>query len=84
MRRKVLAGVIAAAAFTLSTSASAVTVIKVQSSSAAGSFSYKLTAEKWAPKLEQMTYGNIKIDVRPSKSVVPHRETPQAVAAGIL
>ena len=62
----------------------AATVIKVQSSSAAGSFSYKLLTDKWAPILEKMTYGNIKIDIRPSKSVVPHRETPQAVAAGIL
>ena len=34
--------------------------------------------------LEKMTYGNLKVDIRPFKSVVPHRETPQAVAAGIL
>ncbi|MCG8546441.1 MAG: hypothetical protein MJE12_19765 [Alphaproteobacteria bacterium] len=51
---------------------------------AAGSFSLNYLNKHWGPKLEAMTYGNLKIDIRPSKSVVPHRETPQAVAAGIL
>ena len=73
-----------AAAVVLSPAAGAQTVLKMQSSSAAGSFSLKYMQEVWAPKLEQMTYGNLKIDIRPSKSVVPHRETPQAVSAGIL
>jgi TRAP-type mannitol/chloroaromatic compound transport system substrate-binding protein len=73
-----------AALLALSTAASAVTVIKVQTANAAGSFSLKYVNENWVKKLELMTYGNIKIDIRPSKSVVPHRETPQAVARGIL
>ena len=74
----------AVALISLSTAASAVTVIKVQTANAAGSFSLKYINEVWVPKLEAMTYGNIKIDIRPNKSVVPHRETPRAVAAGIL
>jgi len=60
------------------------TVLKLQASFAAGSFSQTYLNENWVKKLEEMTYGNIKIDIRPSKTVVPHRETPQAVAAGIL
>ncbi len=64
--------------------ANAQTVIKIQTANAAGSFSLNYLNENWVPKLEAMTYGKIKIDIRPSKSVVPHRETPQAVAAGIL
>ena len=82
--KRLLIGAAVAAAVTISHAASAQTVLKLQASSAAGSFSLKYINEVWAPKLEQMTYGNLKIDIRPSKSVVPHRETPQAVAAGIL
>ena len=73
-----------AAVFSLCAGVQAQTVLKLQTSSAAGSFSIKYMNEVWVPKLEAMTYGNLKVDIRPSKSVVPHRETPQAVAAGIL
>jgi hypothetical protein len=73
-----------AALLALSTTSSAVTVIKMQTANAAGSFSLKYLEDNWVKKLEEMTYGNLKIDIQPSKSVVPHRETPQAVAAGIL
>ena len=82
--KRLLIGAAVAAAVSIAPAASAQTVLKLQASSAAGSFSLKYVTETWVPKLEQMTYGNLKIDIRPSKSVVPHRETPQAVAAGIL
>lgn len=82
--KRLLIGAAVAAAVTISSAATAQTVLKMQASSAAGSFSLKYVTEVWAPKLEAMTYGNLKIDIRPSKSVVPHRETPQAVSAGIL
>ncbi len=36
------------------------------------------------PLLEQMTNGSLKIEALPTKSVVPHRETIDAVANGIL
>ena len=49
-----------AALISLSTAASAVTVIKIQTANAAGSFSLKYINEVWVPKLEAMTYGNIK------------------------
>ena len=83
MKRTIIAAV-AAAAVTFAGASSAQTVLKLQTSSAAGSFSIKFMNEHWVKKLELMTYGNLKVDIRPSKSVVPHRETPQAVAAGIL
>ena len=79
-----LVGAVAAAAIFIAGTAHAQTVIKVQTANAAGSFSLNYLNEHWVPKLELMTYGKLKIDIRPSKSVVPHRETPQAVAAGIL
>ncbi len=77
-------GAVVAAAVSLTGAASAQTVIKIQTGWAAGSFSLNYTNKNWVDKLEAMTYGNVKIDIRPSKTVVPHRETPQAVAAGIL
>jgi TRAP-type mannitol/chloroaromatic compound transport system substrate-binding protein len=59
-------------------------VLKLKTSSATGSFSINYMNENWMPKLEQVTYGTLKVDICPSKSVVPHRETPQADPAGIL
>ncbi len=82
--KRYLVGAAAAAALTLAGAANAATVIKLQTANAAGSFSLNYLNKHWVPKLELMTYGNIKIDIRPSKSIVPHRETPQAVVAGIL
>ena len=79
-----LVGALAAAAISFAGIANAQTVIKIQTANAAGSFSLNYLNKHWVPKLELMTYRKLKIDIRPSKSVVPHRETPQAVAAGIL
>ena len=82
--KRILLGAVAASAIAVAGAANAETVIKIQTSSAAGSFSYTYMSEKWAPKLKAMTYGNISVDIRPSKSVVPHRETVNAIAAGLL
>lgn len=40
--------------------------------------------DNYAPKLKAMSGGAVEIDVLPTKSVVPHRETIDAVANGIL
>lgn len=58
--------------------------LKVQASSKAGDWAHRFITDKWAPKLDAMTGGEIKIDVLPTKAVVPHRETIDAVANGIL
>ena len=58
--------------------------LKVQASSKAGDWAHRFLTDKWAPKLDAMTGGEIKIDVLPTKAVVPHRETIDAVANGIL
>lgn len=79
-----IVGAVAAVAISFAGMAHAQTVIKIQTANAAGSFSLNYLNENWVPKLKAMTYGKLEIDIRPSKSVVPHRETPQAVAAGIL
>jgi len=66
------------------TTAQAATVIKTQTAMAAGSFTLNYLTKNWTSKVEQMTYGNLKLEILPSKAVVPHREVMQAVAAGIL
>ena len=58
--------------------------IKVQASSKSGDWAHRFMTEKWAPKLKAMTGGKLSIDVLPTKAVVPHRETIDAVANGIL
>ena len=40
--------------------------------------------DDWALKLKAMTFGKMSIEVLPTKAVVPHRETIDAVANGIL
>ena len=59
-------------------------VLKVQTSQNAGDFTFEHLTNVWAPKLKSMTNGEIEIELLPTKSVVPHRETPDAVANGIL
>lgn len=72
----------ASVAFT-ATSAHAET-LNIQTSFNAGDFSTKYITEKWLPKIEELTKGRIKIVLTPNGAVVPARETPKAVAAGVL
>jgi len=64
--------------------ASAETVVKIQTAMAAGSFTLSYLQEHWVSKIEAMTGGEIKFEILPSQSVVPHREVMAAVEAGIL
>ncbi len=58
--------------------------LKVQASSKAGDWAHRFMTDDWAPKLGAMTSGAVEIEVLPTKAVVPHRETIDAVANGIL
>ncbi|MEZ5855740.1 MAG: TRAP transporter substrate-binding protein [Hyphomicrobiaceae bacterium] len=58
--------------------------LKLQASQNSGDFTYKYITEKWAPKVEAMSGGTLKLEILPTKAVVPHRETLKAVSAGIL
>ena len=64
--------------------AQAQTVIKTQTAMAAGSFTLNYLKENWVDKVEKMTGGKFKLEILPSKAVVPHREVMSAVSAGIL
>ena len=58
--------------------------LKLQASSKAGDWAHRFMTDNWGPKLSSMTNGSLKVDVLPTKAVVPHRETIDAVANGIL
>lgn len=58
--------------------------LRIQSSFNSGDFSTQFLTENWLPKLKTMTDGRIEINMLPTKSVVSHRETPEAVANGVL
>ena len=58
--------------------------LKVQTSSNASHFSLAYLNDNWVPKLEEMTNGALSIELLPIESVVPRRETPEAISAGIL
>ncbi|CZF81536.1 Lactate-binding periplasmic protein precursor [Grimontia celer] len=64
--------------------ASAATTLKVQTSTQSGGYSFGYLKENWLPKLEEMTDGEVSIELLPIKSVMPRNETPEGVAAGIL
>ena len=57
--------------------------LKFQISSKAGDWAHSYLTENWK-ELEVVTNGSLKMDVLPTKAVVPHRETIDAVANGIL
>jgi TRAP-type mannitol/chloroaromatic compound transport system substrate-binding protein len=75
---------IAAMATLAFTSIAEARVLKVQTSQNAGDFTFEHLKNVWAPKLKTMTNGEIEIELLPTGSVVPYRETPDAVANGIL
>ena len=57
--------------------------LKFQISSKSGDWAHNYLTENWK-QLEVVTEGSLKMDVLPTKAVVPHRETIDAVANGIL
>lgn len=82
---RVLTGLaIAAAALVAVAPAVSAKTLKLQASSKAGDWAHRFMTDTWAPKLGEMTGGDLKVEVLPTKAVVPHRETIDAVAAGIL
>lgn len=58
--------------------------LNIQTSFNAGDFSTQYLTETWLPKLKEMTDGRVELTLTPNGSVVPARETPEAVAAGVL
>ncbi|MEM9442120.1 MAG: C4-dicarboxylate ABC transporter substrate-binding protein, partial [Pseudomonadota bacterium] len=85
MRRLLLATAVAALAFTsYGVSDSLAKTLKLQASSRAGDWAHRFMTDEWGPKLGEMTDGSLEVEVLATRAVVPHRETIDAVANGIL
>lgn len=80
---KFTAAALAASVSVIATMAQAET-FSIQTSFNAGDFSTQYLTETWLPKIKEMTDGRVEIQLTPNGSVVPARETPDAVAAGVL
>ncbi len=76
---------LAAAALAISAGfASAQTVLKIQTSTQSGGYSFDYLKDNWVPRLEAMSGGDLTIEFFPINSVVDRKETPEAVMAGVL
>lgn len=64
--------------------ASAETVLKLQTSTQSGAFEYTYIAEEWGDRLKAMSGGDLSIEFFPINSIVDRKETPEAVMAGVL
>ncbi len=58
--------------------------IKLQTSDRAGDETFRVQKEVWAPMLEKMTDGRVKIELFSDSQVVPRKETVPAMTAGVL
>ncbi|MEZ5798236.1 MAG: TRAP transporter substrate-binding protein DctP [Paracoccaceae bacterium] len=56
----------------------------IQTSFNAGDFSTQYITDNWLPKIAERTEGRVEIVLTPNGSVVPSKDTPDAVAAGVL
>ncbi|GHB21968.1 TRAP transporter substrate-binding protein [Salinicola rhizosphaerae] len=85
MQHKILSalGLLTLSAVSLN-SAQAAQELRVQSSFNSGDYAYQYLQEHWAPKLEEMTDGDLSINIMATGAVVPYKETPDAVAMGLL
>ena len=83
-KNKMTACALAAGIAFIAVPSTAETLLKVQTSTQSGGFSFDYLKDNWAPRLEAMTAGEIKIEFFPIKSVVDRKETPEAVMAGVL
>ena len=83
-KKALMVAALSALALTAPVTGAVAKTLKVQASSKAGDWAHRFMTDNWAPKLGVMTGGSVAIDVLPTKAVVPHRETIDAVANGIL
>ncbi|MCV2867470.1 TRAP transporter substrate-binding protein DctP [Defluviimonas sp. WL0002] len=81
---KLTATALLAASVSMTAGFAAAETLNIQTSFNAGDFSTQYLTENWLPKIGEMTGGRIEIVLTPNGSVVPAKETPEAVAAGVL
>ncbi len=75
---------LASAAMTLAGNAQAQEELSIQTSFNSGDYAYQYLQDNWVPKLEEMTNGEVSLKLMPIGSVVPYKETIEAVGMGLL
>ncbi|MEC9482395.1 MAG: TRAP transporter substrate-binding protein [Halomonas sp.] len=75
---------LASAALVLAGTAQAQQELRVQTSFNSGDYAYQYLQENWVPKVKEMTGGDVTLNLMPIGSVVPYKETMDAVAMGLL
>lgn len=73
-----------AASLAVACSAAQAETFNIQTSFNAGDFSTQYLTDTWLPKIKERTQGRITITLTPNGSVVPAKDTPEAVASGVL
>ncbi|MBZ9560189.1 MULTISPECIES: TRAP transporter substrate-binding protein [unclassified Modicisalibacter] len=58
--------------------------LRVQTSFNSGDYAYQYLQDNWVPKVEEATGGDVTLNLMPTGSVVPYKETMDAVAMGLL
>ncbi len=58
--------------------------LRVQTSFNSGDYAYHYLQENWVPKVKEVTGGDVTLNLMPTGSVVPYKETMDAVAMGLL
>lgn len=80
MKKSIMAAVCAV----LCSSLAQAKVYTLQTSFNTGDFSTKYLTEQWLPKLKARTDGRVELKFVPNGAVVPAKETPEAVANGVI
>lgn len=75
---------LASAALVLSSTAQAQQELRIQTSFNSGDYAYQYLQENWVPKVEERTGGDVTLNLMPIGSVVPYKETLEAVGMGLL
>lgn len=58
--------------------------LRVQTSFNSGDYAYQYLQKTWVPKVQEMTGGDVTLTLMPIGSVVPYKETIEAVGMGLL
>lgn len=77
------AALLAGCATVIATVAPAET-FNIQTSFNAGDFSTQYLTETWLPQIKERTDGRVEVILTPNSSVVPARDTQEAIAAGVI
>ncbi|MCG7599181.1 TRAP transporter substrate-binding protein [Halomonas sp. McH1-25] len=75
---------LASATLVMAGTAQAQQELRIQTSFNSGDYAYQYLQENWVPKVEEMTGGDVTINLMPIGSVVPYKETLEAVGMGLL